>query len=106
MSLYDAAIAAQPSLAAELAPMRQQHVDHAAALGTPSPAATSSATSAAPAFSSTAAARAGLIEAEAAASRDRARACQSAIGAEPARLLALIAASEAGHAAYLRGPSA
>ena len=104
VGLYDAAIAAQPSLASALAPIRPQHADHAAALGSTSPPPPS--TSLTPSFATEGSTRSALAEAETAASRDRARACQAVVSAEPARLLALIAASEAGHAAYLRGPSA
>ncbi len=101
VALYDAVIAAQPALAGELAALRQQHVDHANALGSASapPASASPPT----VSSSPEAARATLLDAEAAAVRERTQACQAAVGTEPARLLALIAASEAGHAAYLRG---
>ena len=101
VALYDAVIAAQPALADDLGALRQQHVDHANALGSASPPASSASPSAVP--NAPEVARATLIEAEAAAVRERTQACQATVGAEPARLLALIAASEAGHAAYLRG---
>ena len=93
---YDAVIAAQPSLAADLSPLRQHHVEHAQSLGSASP----TTSSAPPASAATVTA---LADAETAATRQRGQACQSATGPDTARLLALIAASEAGHASYLRG---
>ena len=93
VALYDAALAAQPN--PELSALRDQHAEHAAALGSASPPSASS--SAPPAPSRTA-----LAESEASAAKQRAQACEMAADTDLARLLALIAASEAGHAAFLK----
>lgn len=98
VALYDAAIAAEPGQAKALATLRDQHVEHASALGSTTPGASAPA-SAAPG-------RAQLAAAEEEASRARVTSCSRAVDAELARLLALIGASEAGHAAYLRTASA
>lgn len=105
VALYDAALSSQPGLAAELAALREQHVEHAAAFG--SPAAPSATASVRPTTATDAASVTRLLaDAEMVAARERAEACQAVSGRESARLLALIAASEAGHAAFLRRGSA
>ena len=96
VALYDAAIAAQPAQAAELSLLRDQHVEHATALGSSTASASATATGPAPD-------RATLTAAEEEASRSRVTACARAVQPDLARLLALIGASEAGHAAFLRG---
>lgn len=96
VALYDAALSSQPDLAAELSTIRDQHVEHAAALGSSTPPSGSASASPAPPG------RDALAAAEATAAKQRAQACGSAHDTELARLLALIAASEAGHAAYLK----
>ncbi|MFM8773679.1 MAG: hypothetical protein ACKOFP_07545 [Actinomycetota bacterium] len=101
VALYDAAIAASPSNSRDLAVLRDQHVEHAGALG--SSAATSSSASSAAAPTPD---RAQLAVAEAEASRARVTACARAVQPDLARLLALIGASEAGHAALLKGTPA
>lgn len=98
VAMYDAAIAAQPAKADELAALRDQHIEHAQALGSTAPSGSALAMGAAPD-------RAQLTTAEMDASRDRVSACSRAVEPGLARLLALIAASEAGHAAVLRAGS-
>lgn len=98
IALYDAVLSTYPGLSAELAPIREQHLAHAEAMGGGAVAA-----SAAPAVGSQPQAIAALIDAEQQAIAQRTAACESASGEEIARTLALIAASEAGHAEYLRG---
>lgn len=96
-ALYDAVIAAHPALASDLAVIRDEHREHAEALGVaPSPAA-------APAIGSRAEALVALTDAEKRAVGQRTAACEAAAAEDLARLTALIAASEAGHAEYLRG---
>jgi hypothetical protein len=96
IALYDVAIAAFPDLAADLEPIRAQHVAHADALGesVDGGSATAQAT---PGAMVTA-----LVQAERAASRRRIAACVDEADAERARLLAFVAASEAAHAPALR----
>ena len=97
IALYDAVIAAHPALASDLAAVRDEHREHADAMGvTPSPVA-------APAVGSRTEALTALTEAEKRAVGQRTAACEAAAAEELARLTALIAASEAGHAEYLRG---
>lgn len=107
VALYDSALATpgtlDPSL---LALMRDQHREHAAALGSVEPpAGTSTAvtgsSSAAPAAGGDVRAR--LIESEQQAAGARTDACQAARDPDLVRLLALIASSEASHAESLRG---
>lgn len=97
---YDAAIAAYPDLAAALEPVRQHHVEHAAAL---SPAGANP-PSAPPATAAptTDGALAALIAAEREAGRARVAACVDEPDAAVARTLAFIAASESAHVPYLR----
>ena len=99
IALYDAAIAAHPALAPELTALRDEHAAHAGAVGSPpTPAG-------APAVGSRAEAVAALLAAEERAVAQRTAACEAATAIELARLTALIAASEAGHAQFLRGIS-
>lgn len=100
VALYDAALAApgapDPSL---LSLLRDQHREHAGALGSSGPEDTASPTPTATGVD----VRARLIEAEQQAAGARSDACQAARDPDLVRLLALIAASEAGHAESLRG---
>ena len=97
IAAYDAVIAAFPDLTPSLAAIRSQHDDHLRAMAAdgdePAPAA-------APA--SAAQGIAELRAAEQQAARDRRSSCVAATDADLARVLALIAASEQSHAAYLR----
>lgn len=101
IALYDAAIAANPGQAGPLGVIRDQHAQHLQALGTTGAQTASSAASA-----SVAPGIPALIAAEQAAAESRTQACGTASDTDLARLLALIAASEAGHAQSLRGISA
>lgn len=105
ISRYDATLTRHPDLAPTLATLRDQHQDHLAAVAGPDATAAAatdaSATAAAVPATATGAVRA-LAAAERAAAKERGEACEAAAGAELARLLALVAASEAGHAAYLQ----
>lgn len=98
IDLYDAVMTAHPALTPELATLRDEHVAHADAVGA-SPTASPSA----PAVGSRAEALAALLAAEEQAVAQRTAACEAASATELARLAALIAASEAGHAQFLRG---
>lgn len=98
ISLYDAVIAAHPDLSGDLSPLRDEHVAHREAMGDPS-----SSTPPAPAVGTRAQAITALVEAERQAVAQRTTACETATGTDVTRLVALIAASEAGHAEYLRG---
>ena len=107
VALYDSALATpgtlDPSL---LALMRDQHREHAAALGSAEPPA--GAPTSATGSPSTAPApggdvRARLIESEQQAAGARTDACGAARDPDLVRLLALIASSEASHAESLRG---
>lgn len=98
VALYDAAIAAQPGQAKALATLRDQHVEHATALGSSAPLTSPSSATTVPDVAQ-------LAAAEEEASRARVTSCSRAVEADLARLLALIGASEAGHAAYLRAAS-
>jgi hypothetical protein len=106
LARYDAALAAQPDLAARLTPVREAHAAHAAALAaligvpTPSPAPGPSAepTGAAPDARGTLAA---LRAAEQGGRRAAADACLAA-PAERATLLGTIAAARASHVEALR----
>lgn len=98
IALYDAVLAAYPGLSADLAPLRDEHIAHAEAMASPTgPAATPAAPGSQPR------ALAALIEAEQQAIAQRTSACEASTGADIARTIALIAASEAGHAEFLRG---
>jgi hypothetical protein len=94
---YEATAAAHPALAEALAPLADQHRAHLAALGAPDAEPRPPAEVAAV----PAAALAALVQAERSASRQRIDACVEAEAADRARLLAFIAASEAGHVAAL-----
>ena len=98
IALYDAAIAAHPGLAGELAPLRDQHVAHAEAMGSASISAPAAAS-----VGSRPQALAALRDAEQRAIAQRTSACEIATEIDTARTIALIAASEAGHVEYLRG---
>ena len=98
IALYDAVLAAHPGLAADLEPLRAEHIAHADAVAaTPTPAGP------APTVGSRPQALAALIEAEQQAVAQRTGACEASTAADLARTVALIAASEAGHAEFLRG---
>jgi hypothetical protein len=97
LALYDAVIAAHPALAASLTAIRAEHAEHAAAMGV------SATPPAPPAVGSRAEAVAALIAAEQQAIAQRTVACEASAEGDLARLTALIAASEAGHAEFLRG---
>ena len=98
---YDAAIAAlpdaDPAVIALLTGIRDQHAAHRDALG-----GTSLAPDAPPQPAAQAAVIDELLAAERQAARDRIDACESATDPELARLLAMIAASEASHVPALR----
>jgi hypothetical protein len=98
IALYDAVMAAHPDLSPELMPLRDEHAEHRDAVGD-----ASATTSPTPAVGTRPQAIAALIEAEQRAVAERTTACEAAAGTDVARLVALIAASEAGHAEYLRG---
>jgi hypothetical protein len=100
LALYSATLTAHPSLRGTLTPIAEQHEQHLRAMND----APGSATAAAPppsVASDPAAAVAELIAAERAAADARTQACGQARDVELARLLALIAASEASHAQAL-----
>ncbi|MEZ5116327.1 MAG: hypothetical protein R2737_08665 [Candidatus Nanopelagicales bacterium] len=123
---YDATIAAHPALAERLAPLRDQHLAHREAVTAEGPVADGGAAAPSPSPSGgpagggsggsggpatavptdRAAAVAALRRAEQEAARDRTEACTAAAGAGLARLLALVAASEASHQAALGGGTA
>jgi hypothetical protein len=98
VAVYDAVIAGFPSLAAALGTIRDQHVQHAAALGSPATAAATP--GAAP--GSQGAALGMLIGAERDALHARIASCVAAPDAALARTLAFIAASEGSHVPALR----
>ena len=97
IALYDAVIAAHPDLAGDLTPLRDEHVAHAESMGAlesaPVPAG----------VGTRAQALAAIREAEQRAVAERTASCEECTTADLARLTALIAASEAGHAQFLRG---
>ena len=100
VALYDAVLAAFPGSAVEplLTAVRDQHAQHCDALGGGSEPSTTT-----PMVPATlAAALSALAATEREASRARVRACVEAADPEAARLLALIAASEASHVPALR----
>lgn len=104
LTRYDATITAHPTLAATLGVIGDQHREHRRALipeAEGSAADPQSPTSPPLIPEDPAAALAELIAAERAAADERTVACEEAEGADLARLLALIAASEAGHAEAL-----
>ncbi len=95
---YDAVLAAFPELGKSLASLREQHVDHAQALGGDA----APAGPVGPAPATVRDALRGLRDAERSASRQRKQACLGSQDPELTRLLALTAASEASHVAELR----
>lgn len=107
IGLYDAVLAAYPGLADDLAPLREEHLAHAAAMGDPI-APSPGSTDAGPAdvgptdVGSQPQALAALIDAEQKAVAQRTSACETSSEEQLARTIALIAASEAGHAEFLR----
>ena len=103
---YEATITAHPALADRLRPLAAQHREHRAALRGDA-ADTDDQTISPPAVSADAAtALADLAAQERAAADSRTTACVDASGHTTARLLALIAASEASHAEALGGVTA
>lgn len=99
ITAYDQTISAHPELATLLTPLRDQHREHADALGQAQPAVD---TPIAPAAGSATQAVADLLAAERVAVAERTTACAESSAAAMAELLALIAASEAGHVEFLR----
>jgi hypothetical protein len=99
IALYEAVLVAYPGLSADLAPLRDEHVAHADAMGDSVPP--GGAAPAAP--GSQPQALAALIDAEQQAVAQRTAACEGTTTEDIARTIALIAASEAGHAEFLRG---
>lgn len=97
IALYDATMQAHPGLAASLAAIRDEHAAHAESMASVAPS-----TQPAPIAATRGEALAALIAAEQQAIALRATACEEALDPELARLTALIAASEAGHAEFLR----
>ena len=104
IAAYEAITRQFPELAEDLNPILDQHRAHRAALAgdSASPTASPSATPA-PTPASAADALATLTAAESAAADDCTTACVKCTGAETARLIALIAASEESHVPYLDG---
>ena len=100
---YDATIAAFPSLAEKLRPLRDQHAEHLAAVGSDP---VSPDQSGAPVAKTAAGAFSALTAAERKAASDRTASCGQASGGDLIWNLALIAASEAQHATQLAKGSA
>jgi len=103
--LYDQAIAAQPSLAAVLQPIRDQHLQHLTALGSAAPEGSAPALSGSASTTSASSAKAtlqSLIDAETSAAQQRADAAVTATDPQQARTLTFIAASEASHVPALK----
>lgn len=100
LARYDATVQAHPGLAPILTVIADQHREHRLALvsGEPPPSPESTPP---PVPSDPSAAVTELIAAERTAADERTGACEEAADVELARLLALIAASEAGHAEAL-----
>lgn len=98
VALYDAALTVPSGRAEELTLIRDQHIEHARALGSTPATPTPPASASVPPVPSAQ----DLAAAEADAVRARVNACSRAVEPELARLLALIGASEAGHAAFLK----
>lgn len=98
LARYGATIAAHPSLSTSLTVISEQHREHLRALA---PTEESPPDAFGPVPQDPAAAVAELIAAERAAAEERTTACEEAADIDLARLLALIAASEAGHAEAL-----
>jgi hypothetical protein len=101
IALYDATVAAFPALGSALTSIRDQHAAHRDALS-PQGSPTASPSPPIAAGTSQAAAIAGLLEAERRAVSERTESCVAARIPDTARLLALIAASEASHVEFLR----
>ena len=93
---YQAFITAFPEMSADLTPLLEQHADHAKAIGVKA-----TATSAPVAAADARTAIAVLADAERAAAKARRASCVAATDQGLARLVALIAASEASHAPAL-----
>ena len=100
---YDATIAAYPALAEKLRPLRDQHAEHLAAVGSTTRDGDQQAASVA---KTSAAAVQALTAAERTAATERTVACGQATSADLIWILALIATSEAQHAAVLSKGSA
>ncbi|MEK9665039.1 MAG: hypothetical protein VW362_07005 [Candidatus Nanopelagicales bacterium] len=100
VAAYDRALQAQPDLAALLTPLRDQHREHAGAVGSTQAPAAETTGAAAPASPDQVVAE--LLAAERAAVTERTQVCDASSGPQFASLIALIAASEAGHVEYLR----
>ncbi len=94
---YTATITAYPQLAASLTPIMQQHQAHLAAMTIAAPSAVAMASAPTPQAAVTA-----LADAERAGALARGNSCRAATGADLARTLAFIAASEASHVPALR----
>ena len=108
IELYDATIAAFPALAAMITTIREEHAAHVEAVrpqGATPPTTTPSASTAPVVAGTQQVALANLIDAERRATGQRTQACEVAGSTHTARLLALIAASEAGHVEFLRRAS-
>lgn len=95
VALYATTVAAFPELAAGLQPIMREHQAHLAAMGTG--LATDAATPAGQPPATAAQALIALADAERRAAQQRREACVAASDDELARILALIAASEAAH---------
>lgn len=114
IELYDATIAAFPDLTVIIAIIRDEHAAHRESVslasdspGDDSPTASSpAAANVSPIAPTPQLALTNLMDAERRAIGQRSQACESAESTDTARLLALIAASEAGHLEYLRGATA
>lgn len=98
IALYDATVTAHPDLTESLAVIRAEHAAHAEAMGVGATAATPASVA-----SVRGQALADLIAAEQQAVALRTAACEACAESDLARITALIAASEAGHAEFLRG---
>lgn len=99
LAAYDATMAAYPDLVAVLTQIRAEHLDHAESMGV----SLGSGTTASAVAPTRAAALTALVDAEQQAIALRTAACEESMATDLARITALIAASEAGHAEYLRG---
>lgn len=98
---YDAAVAARPELAKDLAPLRAAHAAHLVALGAPTQIDASPSPSAGPTESRDALLRR-LAAAEKAAAHERISQCAGLRSGPLARLLAAIGGAEAAHESVLR----
>jgi hypothetical protein len=102
IAAYDEVITANPSLAGQLRPLRDQHRDHVAAIGDDLDMPTPSSTPSRASVPRSDALRS-LRRLESAATRQRIDASVAAAEPELAQLLARIGAAESGHVAYLSG---